>query len=429
MRSLIEDLKEQGAPKPICPLDAARRQHSRLPIPMSRRVFSRTPTRARPRAILDVSTRRMGFAGWRLPLLLALVLTGGIATAQPTDSPPTFPDKQWVAFDRPESVGYDSERLDVIRAWLKTQNTTAMLVSVGGKVLFEYSDVSRVVKSASVRKSVLAMLYGKYVTNGMADLNATIETLGVDDKQPFESVERYATLRHLLTARSEVYLPSGNTFLDALTPRRGSQVPGTHMQYQNWDFNAAGTAFEKLSGRNIYDALESDLARPLGMQDFSRAEHAKDSTQPISVHPEYHVFLSTRDLARLGLLMLREGQWAGEQVLPPDWSKTITTLVTPAHEVRPRALGWQTSTRRWGYGMYWWVWDAPDVPGTLTGPYQGAYTAMGAWGQYLTVLPALDMVIAHTVAWAEDQRLGRAVPDVKPEEYDAVLHMLVAAHR
>ena len=79
--------------------------------------------------------------------------------------------------------------------------------------------------------------------------------------------------------------------------------------------------------------------------------------------------------------------------------------------------------------MYWWVWDAPDVPGTLTGPYQGAYTAMGAWGQYLTVLPALDMVVAHTVAWADDQRLGRPVLDVKPEEYDAVLHMLVAAHR
>ena len=52
-----------------------------------------------------------------------------------------------------------------------------------------------------------------------------------------------------------------------MAPVRGSQKPGTYNLYSNWDFNALGTIFEKKTGRSIYDAFESDIARPIGMQD------------------------------------------------------------------------------------------------------------------------------------------------------------------
>ena len=51
----------------------------------------------------------------------------------------------------PESVGYSSARLNALRDWLKTENTTGMLVAVHGKVIFQYGDVSRVSVVASVR--------------------------------------------------------------------------------------------------------------------------------------------------------------------------------------------------------------------------------------------------------------------------------------
>ena len=44
-----------------------------------------------------------------------------------------------------------------------------------------------------------------------------------------------------------------------------------------------------------------------------------------------------------------------------------------------------------GYGYMWWVWDGS----TAVGAYRGAYTARGAFGQFITVLPELDLVIAH----------------------------------
>ena len=47
-----------------------------------------------------------------------------------------------------------------------------------------------------------------------------------------------------------------------------------------------------------------------------------------------------------------------------------------------------------GYGYLWWIWDGPAA----VGPYEGAYTGIGAFGQYITVLPRLDMVVAHKSA-------------------------------
>lgn len=43
--------------------------------------------------------------------------------------------------------------------------------------------------------------------------------------------------------------------------------------------------------------------------------------------------------------------------------------------------------RYFAYGYLWWVWDSANNKGV----YEGAYTAQGNFGQYITVLPALDL--------------------------------------
>lgn len=69
---------------------------------------------------------------------------------------------------------------------------------------------------------------------------------------------------------------------------------------------------------------------------------------PDSVHPEYAMYLSTRDMARLGLLMLAEGEWNGKQVLPKGWSRYITTLVTPHYDMHPTQFSMRTRSGLWG---------------------------------------------------------------------------------
>ena len=299
-----------------------------------------------------------------------------------------FPTDTWERVVDHAAVGYSAEQLGDTTRYAKTLNTTAAIAILGGRVLWEYGDLETVSYLASVRKSLLSMLYGNYVADGTIDLDATLDEMGMDDIGGLLEIEKQATIRHLITARSGVYHPasnSGDNLADA--PSRGSQEPGTYILYSNWDFNAAGGAFELATGRNIFDALESDLAIPLGMREFDRSQHQKGGDLSRSRYPSYHMHLSTRDMARIGYLMLREGNWSGAQLVPADWTRLISSAVTPTGQMNPESR----RNGRFGYGYMWWVFDGEAA----TNGFEGGYTASGAWGQFITVLPTVDMVVAH----------------------------------
>jgi CubicO group peptidase (beta-lactamase class C family) len=319
--------------------------------------------------------------------VVAVLATQACILAQ--DSEVIFPGKHWDYYEKAEDAGYSTEKLQGLLPYLvEESNTTGLFVVVGGKVLGEYGDVEELSYVASVRKSILAMLYGKYVESGTIDLEKTLEELKIDDNGGLLPIEKQATIHHLITARSGVYHPASNAGDNSAdAPERGSQKPGEYMLYNNWDFNAAGAVFEMLTGLNIYDAVERDLARPIDMQDFDRWEQHKSGNLERSRYPAYHMWFSTRDMARIGYLMLREGNWNGKQVVPKQWVKRISSVVTPLEEMNPP----YRRDRFFGYGYMWWIWDGPQA----AGPFKGAYNANGYYGQYITVLPALDMVVAH----------------------------------
>jgi len=334
-----------------------------------------------------------------------------------------FPIPAWEKA-KPETAGFDARRLSALTPLLASLDTSAMMVVQGGRVVFEYGDLTEVSYLASCRKSVLAMLYGKYVADGTIRLDATLEELGMDDLGGLLPVEKKATVEHLITARSGVFHPASNSG-DRLAqaPPRGTQKPGTYHLYSNWDFNAAGAAFEKITKRDIFDALETDLARPIGMQDFDRARHKKSGDLTRSQYPAYHMHFSTRDMARLGYLMLRKGNWNGKQLVPADWIRRITSLVTPMFDLNPPSERGYASGRLWGYGYMWWIWDDHR----REGPLKGAYSAFGAVGQYVTVLPELGAVVAHkTVPGKRPDGTDRGVTGT---QYQAILAHVIAARR
>jgi CubicO group peptidase (beta-lactamase class C family) len=299
-----------------------------------------------------------------------------------------FPGGSWEKIEQPEQVGWSRAGLDNVRAKLSTLPSTGFIAIVGGRQLMEYGDVRAISYLASVRKSVLSMLMGNYVAQGKIKLDKTLADLGIDDVGGLTAREKEATVLDLLTARSGVYHPASNAGDDlASAPPRGSQKHGAYYLYNNWDFNALGAVFEKETGRNIYDALETDIARPIGMEDFARSNQVKSGDTTQSRFLAYHMFLSTRDMARIGYLMLREGNWAGKQIVPRDWVRRSTRPFTRVTEMNPP----RRRDGPFGYGYLWWVWDGPDA----TGPYEGGFTGLGAVGQHITVLPKLDLVVAH----------------------------------
>ena len=317
----------------------------------------------------------------------ALLLLGGAGCA--TSPKHVFPGANW----EHNQAGLPPEVVREVDVFVRTLDTTSLMVVKDGRVVFAYGNVAEPCYLASARKSVLSMLYGPCVANGTIRLDATLKDLGMSDVGGLLPIEERATVLDLITARSGVYHPASNDGdLLGFAPQRGSQEPGSYWLYSNWDFNAAGAAFERMTGRNIYDALRDDLAIPIGMQDFNRERQKKDEKPERSQYPSYPMWLSARDMARLGYLMLREGQWQDRRLIPAEWVRRSTKVVTPIAEMHPASM----QSGPFGFGYMWWVWDGPFA----SGPYQGAYTASGAHGQWISVLPALDMVVVHAAFWS-----------------------------
>jgi CubicO group peptidase (beta-lactamase class C family) len=340
-------------------------------------------------------------------LLASLLLTLPAAAQLRTD--PVFPGETWEMVGRADlgAYGWDAAKLRAAQDFVRDSSwMTGVVVVDRGRVVSTFGDIVELSYLASARKSVLSMLYGNWVENGVIDLEKTLADLGMDDIGGLLPIEKQARILDLITARSGVYHPASNGGDDlASAPPRGSQKPGTYQLYSNWDFNAAGAVFEQLTGRDIYDEVQAQLAIPLQFEDWDRSAQRKSGDLTISVNPAYHMWLSTRDMARIGLLMLNEGSWNGKQIIPRGWAKEIVRPVTPLGEMNPvrRRDGY------FGYGYMWWVWDGPKA----TGPFEGAYTARGAVGQWIAVFPAVDLVVAvktnsvygREASWASFERM------------------------
>ncbi|MBM3788796.1 MAG: serine hydrolase [Acidobacteria bacterium] len=344
-----------------------------------------------------------------LVLLLLVVQASVGQVAAQISTGTVFPGETWeyVGTSDLQAYGWSDKVLRKTTEFIRDQShTTGLVVVDRGRVVYQYGDIEELSYVASVRKSILAMLYGYWVENRTINLETTLEQLGFDDIGGLMPIEKQATIHHLITARSGVYHPASYSGDDlARAPARGSQKPGTYMLYSNWDFNAAGAVFEHLTKRSIYDELQAQLAIPLQFEDWDRSVQQKAGDLTISKYPAYPIWVSTRDMARMGYLMLHEGDWNGVQVIARDWVRRIVSVVTPVQEMNPagRRDGY------FGYGYMWWIWDGPGA----IGPFKGAYSARGAVGQWITVFPSLNLVIAHkthniyrrTTSWESYERI------------------------
>ena len=89
------------------------------------------------------------------------------------------------------------------------------------------------------------------------------------------------------------------------------------------------------------------------------------------------IWMTTSDMAKFGQLFLNGGQWEGQQVVPASWVEESTSLQ------------YQRNTGSADYGYQWWVrtFGAQDYD---------AFFAQGHAGQYIFVVPQLQLVVAFT---------------------------------
>lgn len=331
-----------------------------------------------------------------------------------------FPIKEWASAN-PALTGWSHKKLQLVRKFFDSLPPASFLVIDKGQVVVMWGDPGLRIKISSMRKSLLSALFGIYQYKGNISLDKSLSDIGIDDEPPLTDSEKTATVRMLLKARSGIYhsYVAGTPSMRVKQPDRGSHTPGTFWYYNNWDFNALGTIFEKQTQLKIVNAFYDQLATPTGMQDFRKKDmyylyapaDAFDFEK--SIHPAYHFRMSARDLARFGYLFLNNGNWNGRQLVPEEWVRESTTAYSQSGE-------------EGGYGYLWWV-NGFDLS-------LKSFSAQGALGKYLIIIPEKQLVIVylnHTEFPDDTHNLSvdslKALPTESYEQISRLLRLLLAA--
>lgn len=322
----------------------------------------------------------------------AVGLSGGTASAADA-TPCNAAGEPWKTAGDVTSAGWSQAKLAEMEMKLYPMATTSMMVVQGGEIVYRYGNLSDVSYLASARKSILSMLFGRYVAEGEIDLDMTIGEIGIEEDDGLLPLERTAKVKDLLTSSSGVYHAAGSPGGNENTPERGKTKPGTVFLYNNWDFNVLGAIFEKRTGKTVFQALKEDLADPLGFEDFDINRQRMMGYENQSRYLAYHLFLSARDMARLGKLMLQGGKWDGKSIVPESWVAESTKMrFAPEHTKSKEGLG---------YGYLWWIPTSSDPA------FKGAYLMNGNFGQFVLCLPAIDTVIVHRRAVTDEFAIAR----------------------
>ncbi len=282
-------------------------------------------------------------------------------------------------------MGWSPAKLAAARQVASAIGSAAVMVVDRGVVIAAWGDVDRKYRCHSMRKSLISALFGIAVDRGQIDLAATLAELSIDDNPPaLTTEEKRATVGDLITARSGIYhvALSESREMRNKRPARHSHPPGTFWYYNNWDFNALGTIYEKCTGMGIFEAFHREIALPLDMQAYAVSD-GRYRTGPASVHPTYQFRMSTRDLARFGLLYLRRGRWGERVVISPEWIAVST---------RPHSVAGAGR----GYGYMWWTVAAGGALPNVRIP-EVAYYAAGYRGHRMILFPGRDLLAVHRV--------------------------------
>ena len=358
-----------------------------------------------------------------------------------------FPTEEW---GPAKADGWDLPKLGEARDLFNSLESAAVMVVHRGRLVASWGDVGTKYTAQSVRKALLNSLAGIAVNDRRVGINDTLLKLGIDDTRPaLTDAERQSTFRDLLMSRSGIFHPAiyevggWKRTRAALAKAKLSNPerfrPGAYWIYNNWDFNAVGSILESAFGEPLGVTFAARIAKPLRMQDFAPAdvEYAskEDRTEQRftnwSEHRAYVFNISTRDLARYGLLYLNCGRWGANQVVPRSWVIESVNGVDTRIGRGPDEL----ETEFGDYGYLWQI-DRKGSRRLSTLPTrEPVYMATGNRGHFMIVAPYLDLVIAHQVATvgglSEAAQIKRAVegsPEVSEEDLAKLFRAIIEAH-
>lgn len=342
---------------------------------------------------------------------------GPFAGAAPTGTPSAavsgadavVPGADWVV-EAPELHGMSSATLDAARtyAFAAGRNTQGVVVVRDGVIVSEWyapgSSASSWAASWSMAKSFTSSLIGIAIAQGRIP--------SIDVPMTTYYPDWAGTPRASITLRDVLHMESGLDWQEDYDPtslgssqiinmvalqsdqlayaagRPAAHPPGTWFNYSSGDAMLLSGVLQQATGMSVEAYAHQVLLGQIGIGPFEWWQDAAGHTLTYCC-----VDTTSRDFARFGLLYLRDGLWGGQQVVPASW--VHDSITDTAHSYS-------------GYGYQWWL----DLGGS--GSIPPYYSARGHDGQYIYVIPSLDLVVVRNGTYVKSPCPPVANPALLP---------------
>lgn len=251
-------------------------------------------------------------------------------------------------------------------------------------------------QSSSMVKSITSTLIGAAIHDGLIpDIDTPAKTFV---PELADTAYDDVTIKHLLQMSSGVSWTEdyedlradvAEGYIKPIAERRAGSIlahlltatklfsPGTHYYYNTGDTFLLSLILSRATGTTVSDYASEKLWKPLGMEQDGYFMLESDDGQEITGSC---CGAGLRDYGRFGLFMANDGVAGDVRILPEGWVAEATAPSAPEFHydwgTRPH-LDVSSYT---GYGYLWWV------------PEPGAFEALGAYGQWIYVVPGEGLV-------------------------------------
>jgi CubicO group peptidase (beta-lactamase class C family) len=307
------------------------------------------------------------------------------------DNPTYIDDRalpEW-RLSAPSDVGIDGDALEAGAADLaQSPALLSLLVLRDDALVFERyyngSDASHSNNIHSASKSILSALFGIALADGtIASLDAPLADY-LPEYIAAGSARAAITLRHVLTMSSglewteddtEYVIESSDDWVAAILGQPMTGTPGVDFNYSSGMSHLISAVLTRATGTSTCAYAHEKLLGPLGVA----AEHwGRDPDGVFS--GGFNLYMTPRELARFGLLFLHDGDWEGDQLVPASWVQQSIQPHLPADD-------------GYDYGYFWWL---------LSDHTEDIAIAWGFGGQFVYLVPALDLMVVMTADTAAD---------------------------
>lgn len=267
---------------------------------------------------------------------------------------------------------------------LEETNTTSFLIVKNGEIVHEsyYENHNENVRSNtfSMAKSFIGLMIGIAVDEGK------IESLDdpISAYLPFHLAgEERVTVRDLLGMSSGLdWSESGSDpfsdnaeayYTTALTAmmkkKKFTWKPGSKFEYASGNSQLLGLILQEATGKHPTDYFEEKVWSKIGAaHDLLWSLDHKEGIEKTFCCG----YATTRDYAKVGQLILNKGKWYDQTIIS---NGVLEELTSPYSKQEPQ------------YGLQFWIFNHPEHP---------AVYLRGILGQYIFVIPSLDVVMVRT---------------------------------